>query len=86
MNDGFHKEEEILDMIKEWIFINKLDAESVFKSMDKDFDGIISKSDLKWSLVNIINMEEGKIESTTLDRLFRLMDLSKTNKIQPSDI
>jgi Ca2+-binding EF-hand superfamily protein len=34
-----------------------LNAEDAFRSFDKDFDGVISKSDLKWGLENLLQLE-----------------------------
>lgn len=59
--------------------------EEAFKCFDKDFDGYISKDDLKWALVNILEVKAEQIYPTKVDRLYRLMDFYKTGKIQPSD-
>jgi hypothetical protein len=39
------------------------------------------KDDLKWALLNILKIKDEEIQNTKLDRLFRLMDFYKTNKI-----
>lgn len=54
--------------------------------MDADFDGIISKDDLKRSLLDILKIKPEKIVPTKLDRLFRLMDFYKVGGVQVQDI
>jgi len=49
-----------------------------FKCFDKDFDGFISKQDLKESLTDILEINPNQIQSSKLDRLFRLMDFFKS--------
>lgn len=56
-----------------------------FKCFDKDFDGFISKTDLKESLTEILEINPKTIIPTKLDRLFRLMDFFKTGLVQVSD-
>ena len=60
----------------------RITAEEAFKCMDVDFDGIISKEDLKKSLIDILKIKPDKIVPTKLDRLFRLMDFYKVGGIQ----
>ena len=52
-----------------------------FKCFDKDFDGFISKPDLKESLTDILEISPKTIVPTKLDRLFRLMDFFKTGLV-----
>jgi len=54
-------------------------VEEAFKSFDRDFDGIINKEDLKWALMNILQIKQEEIMPTKLDRLFKIMDFYKTN-------
>ena len=59
----------------------RITIEEGFKCFDKDFDGYVSKDDLKWGLVNILKIKEEDIYPTKLDRLFRLLDFYKTGQI-----
>lgn len=56
-----------------------------FRSFDKDFDGLISKEDMKLSLIEYLRVPEEEILNTRLDRLFRVLSYYKTDKIQLSD-
>jgi Ca2+-binding EF-hand superfamily protein len=47
--------------------------------MDFDFDGFISIEDLKTFLVQVLEIRE--IVETKLERLFKLLDYSKSGKI-----
>lgn len=55
--------------------------EEAFKCFDRDFDGMVSKEDLRWGIINILEIKFEEIFPTKLDRLFRLMDFYKTNAI-----
>lgn len=57
----------------------------VFKSFDCDFDGKVSKNDLKKALVEVIGIKERDISDARLDRLISLMSFFKTPSLQPSD-
>lgn len=52
-----------------------------FRSFDKDFDGLISKEDMKQSLIEYLRVPEEEIINTRLDRLFRILSYYKTDKI-----
>lgn len=75
----------MIEHIKQWIIASRITVEEAFKCFDRDFDGFILKDDLKWALITILKIKEEEIQNTKLDRLFRLMDFYKTNKIQLSD-
>lgn len=81
MNDNFDWENNVIEQIKKWIMTSRITIDEGFKCFDKDFDGFISKDDLKYSLVNILKINEEEIYPTKLDRLFRLLDFYKTGKI-----
>ena len=83
--DSFDWENSIIDQIKSWVVRERITIEEAFKCFDKDFDGFILKDDLKWALTTILKVKDEEIHQTRLDRLFRLMDFYKTNKIQLSD-
>lgn len=35
---------------------NKLNAAEALRNFDRDFDGVMNINDLKWTLVNILNI------------------------------
>ncbi len=71
----------MIEKIKQWIVSTRITVDEAFKSFDRDFDGHINKEDLKWALVNVMNIKEETILPTKLDRLFKLLDFYKTNSI-----
>jgi Ca2+-binding EF-hand superfamily protein len=75
--DSFDWEQGIVQKIKEWIKKAQLTVEDAFKCFDKDFDGFVSKVDLKHALVSLLEIDEEEIIGTKLDRLYRLMDFFK---------
>jgi Ca2+-binding EF-hand superfamily protein len=81
VKDNFEWEEGIIDKIKMWIIRERITVEEAFKCFDRDFDGTISKEDLKDSLISIFKIKPDEIFPTKLDRLFKLMDFYKTNGI-----
>jgi hypothetical protein len=85
IEDSFDWETGIINQIKQWVKKQGLTVEEAFKCFDKDFDGFISKGDLKDSLIEIIEVDPSTIHATKLDRLFRLMDFFKTGMVQVSD-
>ncbi len=84
--DNFDWEEKMIQKLKNYISHNGITVEEAFKAFDRDFDGKVSKEDLKWALINILKVEEEEILPTKLERLFRLMDFYKTGSIQLSDV
>lgn len=81
MNDNFDWENDVIEKIKNWVIQERITIEEAFKCFDKDFDGLISKEDLKQGLITIIQIKEEEIFPTKVDRLFRLLDFYKTGKI-----
>ena len=75
----------MIEKIKKWIADQKLTVAEAFKCFDKDFDGFISKKDLRECLTDILEINPKQIQQTKLDRLFRLMDFFKTGLVQVSD-
>ncbi len=80
-NDNFDWENDAIEKIKHWIHSERITIEEAFKCFDKDFDGFVSKTDLRWALINIIKIKDEDILPTKLDRLFRLIDFYKTGNI-----
>ena len=81
MGDNFDWENEVIDKLKRWVATERITVDEAFKCFDKDFDGFISKSDLRWGLTDVLKVKEEEIYPTKLDRLFRLLDFYKTGKI-----
>jgi len=63
----------------------KLTSIEAFRSFDADFDGLISRQDMRVSLINHLKMRPEEVLETRLDRLFRVLSFFKTDHIQPSD-
>ena len=85
VEDNFDWEQETINKIRQWITAQRLTVQEAFKCFDKDFDGFISKQDLRASLTEILEISPTLIQATKLDRLFRLMDFFKTGLVQVSD-
>jgi hypothetical protein len=47
VEDNFNWEADVLQQLRDWIAKERISAEEAFKCLDADFDGIISKEDLK---------------------------------------
>jgi Ca2+-binding EF-hand superfamily protein len=60
--------------------LNGVDA---FRIIDKDFDGIISKEDLRYFLSE--NLQIKDMSSSGIDRLFKLLDKFKKKSINVQD-
>jgi Ca2+-binding EF-hand superfamily protein len=83
--DDWSWENKALSAIRDWISSENLTIEDAFRAFDKDFDGIMSKDDLKRSLIEILKYEEREMPSSRIDRLYKLMDIYKRNSIQLAD-
>ena len=81
VEDSFDWQERIIFEIKRWVKQSKLISMEAFRSFDKDFDGLISKDDMKKSLIEYLKVPEEDIINTRLDRLFRILSYYKTDKI-----
>lgn len=53
---------------------SKLDVNTAFRVMDADFDGFLSKTDLKSFIIGNLGVEKRLVNSVKLDRLMRLLD------------
>ena len=85
VRDNFDWEQQTIAQIKQWIAGQSLTAEEAFKLFDKDFDGKVSKSDLKTAILNNIQVPSYQITETKLDRLFKLLDTFKSGHVSLPD-
>lgn len=83
--DNWDWEDMLIRRIKSWIQTEGLTIENAFRAFDKDFDGVISKYDLKNSLVTLLKVEEREIPPSRLDRLYKLLDTYKRGGVQLAD-
>ena len=83
--DSWATEDQILDRIRQWIRTENISIEAAFRAFDRDFDGVLSKNDLRESLISVLKMEEGQLPSSKLDRLYKLMDTYKRDNVQLAD-
>ena len=56
IEDNFDWEEKMISKIKQWVLAKGFTFEEAFKCFDQDFDGIISKDDLKRSLSILLHV------------------------------
>ena len=83
--DTWTWENEAIDRIRNWIRSESISVENAFRAFDVDFDGVISKEDLKLGLITVLKLQTKECPSSKLDRLYKLMDTFKRNSIQLSD-
>ena len=82
-SDNWNWEQEIISKIKDWMNTEKLTVEAVFRAFDRDFDGILSKKDLRESLESVLKLEN--IQPSKIDRLYKLLDAFKRDSVQLAD-
>jgi Ca2+-binding EF-hand superfamily protein len=85
LKDSWSWENETIERIRVWILSQSLSVENAFRAFDSDFDGVISKDDLKSGLKTVLKLQEKDCRSSKVDRLYKLMDTFKRNSIQLSD-
>jgi len=56
VEDNFNWEEQMISKIKQWVLTKGFTIEEAFKCFDQDFDGIVSKDDLKRSLAILLHV------------------------------
>ena len=83
--DDWDWELEILFKIRNWCHRENLTVEDAFRTFDKDYDGEISKGDIKTFMLDILKIEEKVVTEGKLNRLFKLMDQFKRGKITLMD-
>ncbi|KAL4471529.1 hypothetical protein ABPG74_008422 [Tetrahymena malaccensis] len=83
--DNWEWQHNIIKQIKDWKESNGFTEEEAFRIIDCDFDGFISINDLKKFLSRDFKIREEHLDSTKLDRLFKLFDQYKKGYIQKHD-
>ena len=83
--DNFDWETSIVKQIKNWAHEKHLSFDKAFKCFDLDFDGVISKDDLKKGLELHLQIPKDQLTDNHIDRLFRLLDFFKVGSVQLSD-
>lgn len=83
--DSWNWENDCIHKIRSWIKSEGISVENAFRAFDSDFDGVISKEDLKKALMTVLKMQDKDCRSSKMDRLYKLMDTFKRNTIQLSD-
>ena len=73
-DDDFNWELEILFKMRNWQKKENLTIEDAFRTVDRDFDGELSRLDLKLFIIEIFKMEEKLLNEARINRLFKLMD------------
>lgn len=84
-NDSWDWENQIIEKIRVWIEKEGVSVEETFRAFDKDFDGILSKEDLKKALVQVLKVKEVEISPSKIERLYKLLDVYKRDTIQLAD-
>ena len=75
----------VIAKLREWVKTNQYRATEAFRSFDKDFNGLISKEDMKQSLIEYLDIKPIEITQIRMERLFRVLSFYKCDDIQPSD-
>ena len=59
-----------------------MNEDQVFKSFDQDFDGEVSKEDMRKSLQDFLKLKHQEISDLKLDRLFKLVSQDKSKSLK----
>jgi Ca2+-binding EF-hand superfamily protein len=83
--DNFGWQVDVIKSIQKWFFSNNISSEDAFRIVDTDFDQNISQNDMRHFLETVLFIPNEEITSIRLDRLFKLIDQYKKNKITFED-
>lgn len=81
LHDGFQWQEMVIGNIKDWVRNQKLTPVEAFRSFDKDFNGLITRQNMKSSLTEFLKIKNEEITETRLDRLMKLLSFYKTGGV-----
>ena len=84
VEDTFDWEQAMIRTVLEWILTNRFSLSEAFKLMDRDFDGVLTLSDLSKFLQETFEVDP-ETHRLKLQRLFRVLDLGKTGKVYMVD-
>ena len=84
VEDTFDWEQSMIRTVLEWILTNRLSLSEAFKLMDRDFDGVLTLSDLSKFLQETLGVDP-ETHKLKVQRLFRVLDLGKTGKVYMVD-
>ncbi|OMJ84015.1 hypothetical protein SteCoe_14938 [Stentor coeruleus] len=84
-NDTWDWENGTMEKIRTWIVMENVSIEEAFRAFDKDFDGIMSKEDLKKALVGVLKLKEQELSPLKIDRVYKLFDIYKRDTVQLAD-
>ena len=76
-------EQDVIAKIRLWKNTHKITTDDLFNAFDRDFDGVINKTDLAESLQILLKIDNLTPEKT--DRIYKLMDIFQRNSIQLVD-
>ncbi len=85
INDSFDWQSSILSKLRSYFKSEKCSSADAFRIVDSDFDGFISKADLKKFLIVELNERSEDVNSSNIDRLFKLLDRFKRGCINKED-
>ncbi len=75
----------MIQQIAGWIKEKNYTVSEAFRAIDQDFDGNISREDLRGFMIEALKYEASEIAETKMSRLHKIMDVSKSGKIFLSD-
>lgn len=82
-SESWDWEQDIIGKIKAWKVSQKLQTEAVFRAFDRDFDGFLSKKDLREGLETVLKLNN--VTSDKVDRVYKLLDTFKRDSVQLAD-
>lgn len=82
-SENWDWEHDVISKIKAWKAGQKLPTEAVFRAFDRDFDGILSKTDLTESLDRLLKL--GNLPSAKVERVYKLLDVFQRGSVQLAD-
>lgn len=72
----------MIQKLKTWVKKQKINSIEAFKYFDQDFDGIVSRTDLRKSIAEFLEYSSEEINDLRLDRLLKLLSFYKLDYVQ----
>lgn len=60
--------------LRQWWQSEAISVEDAFRTVDRDFDGEISKNDIRMFLLEVLKMDVKELQVGRINRLFKLLD------------